>query len=118
MKLVVAPSLLLCFTLLAGCHIVDRDRHTTEYGRNLTRSESASITINRTTGDELIAAVGQPTSRIDRPDGTSTWKWCMTRTEVSSGHVLLLWDRDSSRTTTNCTRVELANNVVTSVHSD
>jgi hypothetical protein len=118
MRLLVLCSLVTSATLVCGCQIVNRDRHTTEYGRSLSRAESASIAINRTTGDELIAAVGQPTSRVDRPDGTSTWKWCQTRTDTSSGHGFLLWDRDSSRTKTTCTRVELTNNIVTAVHSD
>ena len=66
----------------------------------------------------VVQSFGAPNSRIDRPDGTSTWKWCQSRTESSSGHVLLLWDRDNSRTTTRCTSVELRSGVVAAVHNE
>lgn len=103
---------------LGGCHIVDRERHVAESGRVLSSADVNSIRVGQTTGDELVQSFGAPSSRIDRPDGTSTWKWCQSRTESSSGHVLLLWDRDNSRTTTKCTSVELRAGVVAAVHNE
>lgn len=84
--------------------------------RALTSSEAATIRVGQTTSAELIQSFGAPTSRADRPDGTATWQWCATTTESSSGHVLLLWDRDSTKTATQCTTVELAGGVVTAVN--
>ncbi|MFZ4573656.1 MAG: hypothetical protein ACOYN0_04615 [Phycisphaerales bacterium] len=101
---------------LSGCHVVDRDRHSYETGRALSTSESNSIEVGRTTSNELIERFGAPTSRSDRPDGTGTWQWCATTTNTSSGHVLLLWDRRSTKTSTQCTTVEIANGVVTAIH--
>ena len=100
---------------LTACHVVDRERHTYVNGRALTSSEAATIRVGQTTSAELIQSFGAPTTRADRPDGTATWQWCATTTESSSGHVLLLWDRDSTKTATQCTTVELASGVVTAV---
>lgn len=102
---------------LSACHVVDRNRHTHVSGRALSGAEAATIRVGQTTSGELIQNFGAPTSRADRPDGTATWQWCATTTESSSGHVLLLWDRDSTKTATQCTTVELAAGVVTAVNS-
>ncbi len=100
---------------MSACHVVDRNRHSYVSGRALSSAEAATIQVGRTTSAELIQSFGAPTSRADRPDGTATWQWCATTTESSSGHVLLLWDRDSTKTATQCTTVELSSGVVTAV---
>lgn len=119
MRRMIVPLVCLgALTLLTACHVVDRGRYSSSTGKQLSGREVNSITIGQTTGDELIQWFGAPSSRSDRPDGTSTWKWCESRTETSSGHVLFLWDRDSSHTTTRCTSVELRSGVVASVHNE
>lgn len=103
--------------VLSGCLISSRSNTTTS-GRTLSTQDSRSIQIGKTTGDELITSFGEPTSRVDRPDGSSTWKWCRTETRNSSGAVFLIFGGSSTRTESNCAVVELSNGVVQQIRSE
>ncbi|MCE7973125.1 MAG: hypothetical protein DYG92_02195 [Leptolyngbya sp. PLA1] len=103
--------------MLSGC-LISSQSSTTASGRTLSTQDSRSIEIGKTTGDELISSFGEPTSRIDRPDGSSTWKWCRTETRNSSGAVFLIFGGSSTRTESNCAVVELSAGVVRQVRSE
>lgn len=103
--------------ILSGCLISSRSNTTTS-GRTLSTQDSRSIQIGKTTGDELIASFGEPTSRVDRPDGSSTWKWCRTETRNSSGAVFFIFGGSSTRTESNCAVVELTGGVVQQIRSE
>lgn len=113
----ILAAALACLVALPGCLISSRSNTTTS-GRTLSTQDSRSIRIGKTTGDELIASFGVPTSRVDRPDGSSTWKWCRTETRNSSGAVFLIFGGSSTRTESNCAVVELSNGVVQQIRSE
>lgn len=113
----VATFLALCGCMLPGCLISSHSGQTAA-GRVLTTEDIRSIEIGKTTGAEMLKSFGGPTERIDRPDGSATWKWCRTETRTSSGAVLLVFGGSSSSSSTSCTVIDLANDVVTQVRSE
>lgn len=112
-----AAVLLLAAIPLGGCLVSSRS-NTSSSGRTLAAQDVRSITVGQTTGDQLIQSFGGPTERVDRPDGSATWKWCRTDTRHASGSVFLVLGSSSTRSTTACTVVDLKDGVVTQVRSE
>jgi hypothetical protein len=103
--------------LMPGCLVTSRS-HSRASGKMIDPAEMRSIEVGRTTGDELIERFGAPTSRVDRKDGTSTWKWCRTESRESSGRVFLVFGSSRDEEKTSCTVVDLRDGVVTGVRSE
>ena len=113
----VIAGCLLVAALLPGCLIRSRSSQTAT-GTSLAAADVRSIKAGETTGGQLIESFGAPTERMDRPDGSATWKWCKTETRKSSGSVFLVLGSSSTKSTTACTVVDLKDGVVTQVRSE
>jgi hypothetical protein len=103
--------------VLPGC-LVSSSSRTETTGKNLESADTRSIEVGKTTGDEIIQSFGAPTERTDRPDGSATWKYCQIETRRSSGAVFLVFGGSSSKSTKQCTVLDLKGGVVTAVRSE
>lgn len=108
---------LLSTLALPGC-LISSNSHTSASGRTLAPADARSIEIGKTTGDEVIKSFGEPMERLDRPDGSSTWKWCRVESRQSSGAVFLVFGGSSTSSSTQCTVIDLRQGVVTGVRSE
>lgn len=97
---------------LSGCLITSRSSSSVT-GSYVGSDTFQQIEVGRTTGDWLLGALGEPTSRACLDDGAEVWKWSHTTTDESSGSVLFLFGGSSSHTETGATCVELHDGVVT-----
>lgn len=113
----ILATLVLTAGLLPGCLIRSRSNQTAT-GATLAAADVRSIKAGETTGNQLVESFGAPTERMDRPDGSATWKWCKTETRKSSGSVFLVLGSSSTKSTTACTVVDLKDGVVTQVRSE
>lgn len=82
---------------LPGC-LVTSSSATAYSGNRVEPAAEAGVTLHRTTVDQTVAMLGEPTSRTGGDDGEEilTWEW--TRKSASSGRVFLLFG-GSSKTT-------------------
>jgi hypothetical protein len=103
--------------MLPGC-LIGGSSHTVTNGTAIENTDIADIIVGTTRGDELLARHGAPSTRIDRPDGTSTWRWCQTTTRSGDAQVFLLLNSNNSNVTTRCTSVDLRDGVVTGVRGE
>ncbi len=104
-------------SLLSGC-LVDGSSNTVTNGTAIENADIADFVVGTTRGDELLARHGAPSTRIDRPDGTSTWRWCQTTTRSGAAQVFLLLNSNNSNVSTRCTSVDLRDGVVTGVRGE
>ena len=59
---------------------------------NLSRVRKHSSTKN-----DVLQALGEPTSRAENDDGTETWSWNWTRREQGSGHLIFIFNTSSDK---------------------
>lgn len=104
-------------TLLPGC-LVGGSSNTVVNGTAINNSDIPDIIVGTTKGDEILARHGAPSTRIDREDGTSTWRWCQTTTRSGGAQVFLLLSSSNSNVSTRCTVIDLRDGVVTAVRSE
>lgn len=97
---------------LSGC-LISSHSSSSVTGAYVGSSTFEQIEVGKTTGDWLLGALGEPTSRTCLADGAEVWKWSHTTTDESSGSVLFLFGGSSSHKETGATCVELQDGVVT-----
>jgi len=114
---IVLGGLVVAAAMLPGC-LISSHSDTHASGRALSTQDVRSVETGKTTGQELLKSFGDPTERVDRPDGTATWKWCQTQTRHSTGAVFLVFGGSSSSSSTACTVVDLKDGVVAQVRSE
>jgi hypothetical protein len=57
----------------------------------------AEIRPGNTTGEWVLAALGEPTRRATLDDGSEIWRWSATEEKSGSGSVWLLYDGHSHK---------------------
>lgn len=77
-------------TALPGC-LVTSSSATSYTGARVEPSQVGAIVLHRTTPEEAIAALGEPTERTATPDGDEVLTWRWTRESASSGAVFLIF---------------------------
>lgn len=98
---------------LAGC-LVTSSNKVEESGIRVSENTLANVEVGRTSGDWLVATLGEPTSRTvvaDRP-GVEIWRYEHVRTERSAGAVFLIFGGSSSKTESSRVFFELEHGVV------
>jgi len=101
------------FPLLGGCLVMSTNE-VDESGTRISESTLANIDHGKTTGEWLLATLGEPTARTpvaDRPD-VEVWRYDHARTEQSAGAVFLIFGGSSSTTQRSRAFFELENGVV------
>lgn len=82
---------------LPGC-LVTSSNASSYSGNRVEPGADASIVLLRTTPDEAVAALGEPSTRSVRDDGDESMTWRWTKRESSRGSVFLIFG-GSNRTT-------------------
>lgn len=111
----VGAVLLVVVPGLVGCLVNSRES-THSSGRYVSPSRLERIDPGRSTGDDVLSLLGEPSSRRENADGSETWRWTYRRTRTSSGHFLF---GSSRRTETDgLVAVMLQDGVVADVWRD
>lgn len=114
MRTPILAALLLSASLpLAGC-LVTSSSKVEESGVRVSESTLANVEPGRTTGDWLIATLGEPTARTpvaDQP-GTEIWRYEHVRSERSAGAVFLIFGGASSKSESSRVFFEVENGLV------
>jgi len=100
-------------TAQGGC-LITSSNDVSESGVRVSENTLANVEPGHTTGDWLIATLGEPSSRstvADRPE-MEIWRYEHVRTERSAGAVFLIFGGASSRTESSRVFFELENGVV------
>jgi outer membrane protein assembly factor BamE (lipoprotein component of BamABCDE complex) len=107
----------LCTLGVPGCLVVSNSQ--TQYsGRYISESRLERIEPGRSTADDVLDELGEPTTRTGNPDGSEVWRYEYTKTKSSRGTVFLLF-AGSNRTETNGeVQVTLQDGVVKRVWRD
>lgn len=98
---------------MSGC-LVTSHSSADEYGARVSNSTLNQVRVNQTTGDWLVATLGQPNSRTSVAGDPSVeiWKYDHSRNVSSSGTVLFLFSGSSSKRSDRSTCFELHNGIV------
>ncbi len=79
---------------LTGC-LAGRHTSTSIHGAYVQPSDLSRVKKHRSTTDDVLQMLGEPTERITNDDGTETWTWNWTRKEEGSGHLFLIFNGSS-----------------------
>lgn len=82
---------------LPGC-LVTSSSATAYSGNRVEPAAEAGVTLHRTSPEETIAMLGEPTARTVNDDGEEVLTWRWTRKSASSGRVFLLFGGSSNTT--------------------
>lgn len=105
--------------VLPGCLVVS-GKHIDETGVKLSGSTLMQVEPGVTTGDWLMASLGEPTEKsvVDESGRTEIWKYTYTRTRSSGGAVFLIFAGGSEERTSSVTYFELVDGYVTRYWSE
>jgi hypothetical protein len=117
LALLAAPVALLAMATMPGC-LVGGSSNTVTTGSTIPNTDIPDIVIGQTTGQDLLGRYGAPSTRIDRPDGTSTWRWCQTTTKNGGATVFLVLASSNSTVNTRCASIDLKDGIVTAVRGE
>ena len=110
--IILASGALLALAPLVGCSIVSSDQHTSFSGNYVAADSLSQIAVGESTPDYTAAILGEPTSTTDLDDGSTIWQWDYTESRSSDGHVLLLFNGESSSKKAHSTYVHFKDGVV------
>ena len=94
--LVVSAVLLASPLMLSGC-LLSQDRSTQINGAYVQPTELSRVKLHKSTQDDVLQVLSEPTSRQDNKDGTETWTWNWTRREQGSGSLFLIFSGSSDK---------------------
>ena len=86
----IGATILVGAPLMGGC-LVSQRSSTKIDGAYVQPSDLSKVRLNRSTDDDVLNLLGEPSDRITNDDGTETWSWHWTRRESGSGHVFLVF---------------------------
>lgn len=110
----VGAGLLFAGAALAGCLVSSRE--STQYsGRYVSPSRLERIEPGRSTADDVLNMLGDPSSQRENADGSETWRWSYRKTRTSSGHFLFLFGSSSRTETDGLVAITLKDGVVTDI---
>ncbi len=110
------PVLILSLLLmpLGGCLVVGGSE-TTIRGAYIAREDLVSIQPGTTTQDEVLRALGPPTSRTLHEDGSESWTYRWTEEKESGGALFLIFAGGSRRSITDSITIVFRDGVVESI---
>ncbi len=111
MKRAMAAAFAACIPAMAGCLVV-RESDTRYSGDYISASRLECIEPGRTTAEEVLEQLGEPTQRTPRDDGSEVWRYEYTQTKSSSGAVFLIFAGSSRKEVSGEVQVTVRDGVV------
>jgi outer membrane protein assembly factor BamE (lipoprotein component of BamABCDE complex) len=81
---------------LGGC-LVSSASATRIDGAYVQPSAVASVDEHRSTKQDVLNALSEPSSKVVHDDGCETWSWHWTRTDAGAGSVFLIFSGESKK---------------------
>tara|TARA_R110002096_G_scaffold344921_7_gene538127 strand:+ start:75543 stop:75884 length:342 start_codon:yes stop_codon:yes gene_type:complete len=82
--------------LLGGC-LLSQDKSTRISGAYVQPSDLSRVKIDKSTQDDVLNILSEPTMRKEHQDGSETWTWNWTKTEQGSGSLFLIFAGSSEK---------------------
>lgn len=101
----------LCVLGMPGCLIVSKS-NTRYAGHYVSASRLEKIEAGRSTADEVLDALGEPTHRTEGADGSEVWRYEYTKTTSNSGAVFLIFAGSSRKETSGEVQITVKDGVV------
>jgi hypothetical protein len=109
-----APASVLALVLVCGCGPIVSSHNTVKRsGPEVGAATFAEVRPGKTTGDWVLAALGEPSRRATLADGSELWVWTTKEHKSGSGSVWLLYGGQSDKETLRNAYVQVTDGVVT-----
>lgn len=95
-SVVLSACLLTAPALLGGC-LLSQSKSTRISGSYVQPNELSRVHVNKTTQDEVLDILSEPSARKTNDDGTETWSWNWSRKEKGSGSLFLIFAGSSEK---------------------
>jgi hypothetical protein len=92
----VSAVLLASPAFLGGC-LLSQSKSTSISGAYVQPSDLSRVKIDRSTEDDVLDILSEPTTRKENKDGSETWTWNWTRKERGSGSLFLIFAGSSDK---------------------
>jgi len=92
----VTAAVLASPALLGGC-LLSQDKSTSISGAYVQPSALSRVKIDKSTQDDVLNILSEPTVRKEHQDGSETWTWNWTKTEQGSGSLFLIFAGSSEK---------------------
>jgi hypothetical protein len=92
----VSAILLASPAFLGGC-LLSQSKSTSISGAYVQPSDLSRVKIYRSTEDDVLDILSEPTTRKENTDGSETWTWNWTRKERGSGSLFLIFAGSSDK---------------------
>ena len=94
--LAVSAVLIAAPLMMSGC-LLSQNKSTSISGAYVQPSDLSRVKLHKSTQDDVLQVLSEPTSRQDNKDGTETWTWNWTRKEQGSGSLFLIFSGSSNK---------------------
>ncbi len=92
----VSAVLLASPAMLGGC-LLSQDKSTSISGAYVQPSDLSRVKLDKSTQDDVLGILSEPTSRKKNDDGSETWTWNWTKREHGSGSLFLIFSGSSEK---------------------